>query len=476
MALARSLAAALVGMVGFAGATVMPPRALAQVDSPSLSQPKDDMDHARALSRAFQSVAAKVSPSVVHITTFEKVRMVRRDFFGNVVEDLGEQKRQTGVGSGFVVSEEGHILTNNHVAGSADELVVRLADGREFPARLVGRDPSTDLAVLKIAGSDLRALELASAGDPRVGEWVLAIGSPFGLDSSVTAGIISATGRTGLSRDGSDRYEEFLQTDAAINPGNSGGPLVNLDGQVVGVNTQIASTSGGSVGIGFAIPADMARSVMEMIIRTGRAQRAWLGIDMERIAPGDPVLNKVPGRWAVRVSRVVEGSPAEKAGLKEGDLVLSIGDRPAQDNNRLRNAIAYTTPGQPTKVVVLRDGKMQALTAVLEDQFVGRTKAMGGTVIDVLGVAARTMDRTRSRELGYRSPIRGVEILDVVQDSPAERAGLRAGDIVLGIESDAVSSAEVLRSIAGSLDLRRTYELTVARGNSQWRIELGGQE
>ncbi len=449
---------------------------------PSLAFAQDesieaDLRHARSISRAFQHVAKTVEPSVVHINTYDTVRVIQRDMFGRAL-GVQERVRQSGVGSGVIVSNDGHILTNNHVVGQAQRLLVKLQDGRQLDADVIGRDPATDLAVLRISADNLTPAVLGNSDVLDVGEWVVAIGSPFGFESSVTAGIVSAKGRRGLSRDSTERYEEFIQTDAAINPGNSGGPLVNLDGQVIGINTQIASTAGGSIGIGFAIPSNMARSVMEMIIQHGRTERGWLGITMEDVTPGAATSSTLPNRPSVVVREIVEGSPAQQAGLRAGDAIIAINDRAVTDSNRLRNLIAFTPPGERIKLTILRNGERRDMSTVVLDQTAGRAMEVGGTISATAGLVLKTVDGAIARRLGYPADLRGAMVIDVVAASAAEEASLMQGDIILSANGRAVRSAEdFVAAIDTALSRRReaqavTINLEFARGGRRWATEL----
>jgi serine protease Do len=335
-----------------------------------------DVAHARSLSRAFQAVARSAEPAVVHITQLARRQVIERDFFGFPVRDRGQQLLQSGVGSGVVVSADGYILTNNHVVRGADELRVRFSDGRTLPARVIGADELTDIAVVKVDESDLPAVQFADSDQVEVGEWVVAIGSPLGFDSTVTAGIVSATGRSGIPLPGANAamYQDFIQTDAAINPGNSGGPLLNLDGRIVGINTAIASRSGAYDGIGFAVPANMARSVMESLIRTGRVSRGWMGVEF---AQPEPDNTSSGPRGGVAVARLVDDGPADRAGLRPGDVITRFQSRQIDSPARLRSAIAITPPGTEAQIEVLRDGRPRTLTVRLADQQAGVAAMLG---------------------------------------------------------------------------------------------------
>jgi len=463
----------LAALAGLSVAAALP--APAQVTTPGPEREPtqalaQDLRHARSLSNAFQHAARTIEPSVVHITAFDRVRLMRRGFFGQPLGEGEEQLRQLGLGSGVIVTGRGHILTNNHVIGNADELTVRLTDGREFQATVVGRDLPTDLAVLKIDATDVVPAEFADSDALQIGEWVLAVGSPFGFDSTVTAGIVSAKGRSGrqlaaLSR---DSYQEFIQTDAAINPGNSGGPLINLDGEVVGLNNQIATRTGGSVGIGFAIPSRLAQPVMEMLVQTGRAERSWFGVELEDL-PADRA-REFGLRGGVQVARVVPDSPADEAGLRAGDVIVGFaGERPATANE-LRNDIAFTPTGTSVQLEYLRDGRSRVGSALLIDRLSGTALALGGQAAPEIGLVARTFTMEDARRQGFDEAV-GVLVLDVQSESRADRAGLRAGDIVVGVEGEYVEDVgDFLRSIDRSG--RRATTLWVVRERRQGYLEI----
>jgi len=418
--------------------------ALAQ-SSPPIEPTAAEVNAARSLSRVFQSVARKLEPSVVHITQLNRVMQVRRDFFGMPMATGSSRLAPTGLGSGVIVSADGYILTNNHVVKDAESLLVRLSDGKEYPAKLIGRDEATDLAVAKIEATNLPAAPLADSDALEVGEWVVAIGSPFGFTSSVTAGIVSAKGRSGIA--GLQEYQDFIQTDAVINPGNSGGPLINLDGKVVGINSAIASRTGGSEGIGFAIPADMARLVMQSLIKTGRVSRGWLGVEL---APADGATQaSARADRRVKVERVVDGSPAAKAGLRPGDVVTAFQGRRVDDVARLRAAIAFTPPETTVAIDVVRNGTPFSVRAEVGDQSRERAAALGAVYIASAGLTVRTLTPELSRELGFRQSVSGVQVLEIDADSAsrAARAGFMPGDIIAEVNREAVESAEALATI-----------------------------
>lgn len=418
-----------------------------------------DIAAARSLSRAFQHVAKNAEPSVVHITSLQQV-YTRRSMFDAPRLELAPG----GLGSGVIVSDDGYVLTNNHVVSDANQLRVRLSDGRELDAAVVGTDPPTDLAVLKIDASGLPALSFGDSEALEVGEWVVAIGSPFGFDSSVTAGIVSAKGRSGIvgRTAGDGLYEEFIQTDAAINPGNSGGPLLDLDGRVVGINSAIITRTGGSIGLGFAIPAKMARNVMENIIASGRAQRGYLG------AGGDDVDSARAARLGLSVSSgaliesVVPESPADKAGLRVGDVVTSFDGRPVDSFNRLRNAIAFSTPGQQVPIEVLRDGSRRTIKAEIVDRDQWIAAARKEERIDALGITVANAVRIGATGFG-EADLGGVQITNTEADGAARREGLEAGDLIIAVGGRMVANVDELKSALTDAPWRRGVRIDVER-------------
>jgi serine protease Do len=453
------------GVEPAAGATASPPASPVSAD---------DLSFANRLSKVFKSVASQAEPAVVHITAYQKRQQVRYDWFGMPVERGPVSMQQTSLGSGFIVNTDGTVMTNNHVVADADELRVRLADGREMPAKVVGRDEATDLAVLRIDTGgkrlDVRPAVLGDSDAMDVGEWVVAIGSPFGFSRTVTAGIVSAKGRSLTPRETGHTYEDFIQTDAAINPGNSGGPLLNLRGEVVGINSAIASRTGGYEGLGFAIPSNVARIVMDNILANGRVVRGYLGLSLADATPeqlGDTHVNGDAYR-GVYVGGVEEDSPAERAGLKDGDIITRFQGQPVNEA-RLRTAIAVTRPGTRTELEILRGGKKQTLAATIGDYaavLADRANTQGAVFIDDLGATIRTYTRQMARDDGYRDArVRGVQVVDVKPGSPAERTGLAKGDIIVEVGGAAMTSASSFVEKAGGGGLQAGTLLGVVRGN-----------
>jgi Do/DeqQ family serine protease len=309
---------------------------------------------------SYNAAVQRAMPSVVNIFTSKEIRQPRhpllndpifRRFFGEQLPD--EAQRASSLGSGVIVSTSGYVLTNHHVVEAADEIEVALADGKKLLAKVVGNDPETDLAVLRISGDNLPAITFGSAENARVGDVVLAIGNPFGVGQTVTSGIVSALGRTGL---GINTFENFIQTDAAINPGNSGGALIDAQGNLIGINTAIFSRSGGSMGIGFAIPVSTAKMVLDQIVKSGTVTRGWIGVEVQEITPPIAESFKLGGTRGALIAGVLRGGPADKAGVKPGDVLTEVEGRPVADPTAMLNLVAALAPGKPANVKLKRNG------------------------------------------------------------------------------------------------------------------------
>ncbi len=389
----------------------------------------------------------KVLPAVVNISTQSTVRTRRNplldDPFFRHFFDLPEAPRQAqNLGSGVIVdAQAGYVLTNHHVVDDADQITITLRDRRSLPAKLVGADPDTDLALLKVEADNLTALELADSDRLRVGDFAVAIGNPFGLGQTVTYGIISALGRSDLGIEG---YENFIQTDASINPGNSGGALVTLEGKLIGINTAIIGPNGGNVGIGFAIPSNMAREVMNQLREHGEVRRGQLGVLVQDLTPELAQAFGLKDRQGAVIAQVVPGSPAEKAGLRAGDIVLAVDGRAVVSANALRNAIGMTRRGSTVTLDVLRDGRAQKLNVKIEAIAGERTASKDQAPQS--GAPSRRLAGVELGEIEPDHPLAGVEqgvqVYAVEAGSPAARAGLREGDIILSIDRRRVRSVK----------------------------------
>jgi serine protease Do len=465
----------------------------------------------QSLSEAFASVAEHVKPSVVYIKSGRKAQTDRNlprmevppgfeRFFRNFPPMMQEPEFQESSGSGFIVSKDGYILTNNHVVDGSNQVTVRLLDRREFKAKVVGTDPNTDLAVLKIDAPNLTPAPLGSSGDARVGEWVLAVGNPLGenLTFTVTSGIISAKGRTLALPGQSDRsIQDFIQTDAAINPGNSGGPLVSVRGEVIGVNSAIASQTGFYSGYGFAIPIDLARKVMDQIITDGRVHRAALGIMVRDASPNDAAYVGLPDIRGVLVEDFSNDSPARKSGIEPGDIIIAVDGKPVEYVGQLQQQVGFRKPGEKVKVQVARKGGVRK-TYDVELQEVRTPRELadrsdsgndsadaneetGATSIDLLGLTVQALDQDDVRQLDLSSNQRGLLVTGVAPGGPSygEVATPDNGgpDIILDLEGKPVKTPADLRQVLknykpGDIVSLRIYN-TQAKARRIERIRLG---
>ncbi len=386
--------------------------------------------------RALPSLAPmleRVTPAVVNIATEGKVQIRLNPLFNDPffrrffdIPDLPQEQKTQSLGSGVIVdAKRGLVITNHHVIKNADKIKVKLRDGSQLDATLVGEDPETDIAVIKIPAANLSALPVSNSDHLRVGDFVAAIGNPFGLGQTVTSGIVSALGRTGLGIEG---YEDFIQTDASINPGNSGGALVNLRGELIGINTAIFSQSGGNIGIGFAIPINMVKSVMEQLVEHGEVNRGMLGVQMQDLNPELAQAFGVDRTEGAVVAEVVPGSAAESAGFKPGDIILSINGRPAEGASAVRNQVGLLRVGDQVKFEILRDGRKKILTARIGERKPAGTASLSGEP-RLSGVTFGDIEK----DSPLYGQVRGVQILEVEPGSPIWSGGLRAGDVITSV-------------------------------------------
>ncbi len=438
----------------------------------------------------FREVARRTIPSVVTVRSRRTIRVNERSspflsdpfgqeflerFFGRRLPEEPRERRyeQQGLGSGVILSADGYILTNNHVVEGSDAVEIVTADRRTLEAEILGTDPQTDIAVLKVEAEDLPAAALGDSDDLEVGEWVLAVGNPFSeaLGHTVTAGIVSAKGRANLRL---AEYEDFIQTDAAINPGNSGGALVNTRGQVIGINTAIASQTGGYQGVGFAIPINMAQSVMEQLVSSGRVVRGHLGVSIQDLTPDLAEGMGVPGREGALVASVQEGTPAAAAGLERGDVITAVEGKPVTDTVELRNRIASTAPGTEVRLKILRNGEERSVRVTL-DELPGsgaRASSAGGRASDrQYGFSAQELSPALASRLGYQGDS-GVVISEVEPGGAADRAGLRQGDLVKEVNRRPVENLTEFREAVGAADPAKVLLLLVRRGNNLTYVPL----
>jgi Do/DeqQ family serine protease len=423
--------------------------------------PPEVVDAAR-VGEGIATVAERVSPVVVSIRVEQQVD--RRSQFGGGMpfpfgggggDGQGDSGVARGAGSGVVISPDGYILTNNHVVENASRIEVHMQDGRTFRGQVVGTDPATDLAVIRIAGRSLPSATFADSSRARVGEWVVAIGSPFGLDYTVTAGVLSATGRGGL---GVNEIEDYLQTDASINPGNSGGPLVNLRGEVLGINTMIV---GRGTGIGFAIPSDLASNVATQLIQTGVVRRAWIGVGFQELTPELAAQFGTQTRTGALISNVVGTGPAARAGLQAGDIVVSVDSRPVREGRDLLRAVLRQPIGSRVQVGLLRRGRQQTVTLVTTerpDANPGRRTprpAQPQPQPSGWGMQIQPLTPQIRQQIGY-SGNGAVVVSGVADGSIADRAGIQPGDVIVEADRNAVTTPQqVLQALSDGTALLR---------------------
>ena len=431
--------------------------------APAAAAPGKSVD----LTTAIIQVAKQNIPAVVHIEVTERQEVENpflpfendplfRRFFNTPQMPKKFKREMKGLGSGMIIDGQGYILTNHHVAGGATQIEVLLANGSRYPAKLVGTDPKTDLAVIKIAAKEtLPRVTFGDSDATEVGEWVVAIGAPRGLDQTVTQGIISAKHRQGVSDPSS--YQDFLQTDAAINPGNSGGPMLNLQGQVIGVNAVIISESGGFEGIGFTIPSNIATQVAKALIAHGKVERGWLGVEIRDLTPTLAKTVRAPNTSGALVADVVKGGPADKAGLKKNDVIISFGGKETADSSRLRNRAAEAPIGQDVKMAVLRNGQRLELTVRIGN-LESSNKVLAGAVKERLGVEVRAITPRETRKYNMDDN-QGVVITKVDGKGALGAAGFEVGDIIMGIDNQPIAGPEDFVTLASAL--RPQQKITV---------------
>jgi len=439
--------------------------------------------------QAFRSVAKKVSPAVVFIKVEKEIAAQNptqfyspfnspfnddffRHFFGAPPQSRNprqQQKKQKeiGQGSGFLITEDGYILTNNHVVGGADSVSVQMLDGREYQAEIIGTDSGSDLAVIKIDESDLPFLHLGSSEKLEVGDWVLAVGNPFGLSHTLTAGIVSAKGRSGI---GLNDYEDFIQTDAAINPGNSGGPLVNLDGEVVGINTAIFSRNGGYMGIGFAIPVDMAKKIRTQLIEHGEVKRGRIGVYIQDMTKDLAESFDLETSEGILITQVMEDSPADDANLKQGDVILEIDGDKVDKVANFRNRIALTAPGTKVLLTIQRNGKQKRIKVKIGKMDADDTASEGGTSdLPKLGLSLQKLTPELAERFGYDDDA-GVLVASVKSGSLAERAGITRGSLILEIDRQRITTVKQAKKLLKSK--KKTHLFLIQQGQGTRYIAI----
>ena len=431
--------------------------------SHSFSQPF--IEAAKQAQPGVVSVKSRIKKSASRWQENEEIDQFGSDefwerFFGTPMPDQHprQQRPRFAYGSGFIVSADGYILTNNHVVEHSEAVTITVAGGKEYPAKVIGTDPSTDIAVVRIDTSDLPALTLADSSSVEVGEWVLAVGNPFGLQESVTAGIISAKGRSDLDI---VRVEQFFQTDAAINMGNSGGPLVNLHGDVIGMNTAIASNNGGHMGIGFAIPSNLLSEVMQTLIKYGRVTRGYLGVALQRVDADIAAAVGLDKPQGALVSEVLPGSPAEKAGIQSGDVILELGGKKLEGLGALRGAVMLMKPGDEAVMTVRRNGQDMTITATISEN--PENEAQGASVEETTGLMLEPVTPELAKRFNLDTKT-GLLIVKIDSESQAYLSGLRTGHVILAINGRSVSTVD---------EFARTIQSASTGGRLLLQVKVG---
>ena len=429
---------------------------------------------------SFAPVVKQVLPAVVKVYSStraqeapeERMDPRLRQFFGDAFPGARRSPRQQGIGSGVVVTADGYILTNNHVVEGADSVKIQLNDGSEYTAKIVGKDPQTDLAVVKIKASNLPHLEFANSDQAEVGDLVLAVGNPFGLGETVTTGIISAKGRASLGLD----YEDFLQTDAAINPGNSGGALVDTQGHLLGINTAILSRTGGNQGIGFAIPTNLAREVMDSLIKDGKVARGQLGVRIQDVTPAMAKRLELGEARGALVGEVSPKSPAAKAGVQSGDVVVEFDGKPVRDSRQLRLAVGRAKPGATVPLKVVRDGDSKIVRVTVKElesdedaKSTSRREASKDTGT-LNGVGVVDLSPQSRRQFGIPPSVNGALVSEVDPESPSHEAGLRAGDVIVEINKERIQDAEQAVRLSESPADKTTLLKVWSRGGTRFVV------
>jgi serine protease Do len=455
------------------------------ISIPALAQDTNSINALRQMGKAFAKISEKASPAVVGIKASQTITQQIPDWpFGDPFDDeffqrffgrpLPRQRtpqtrkyQQLAQGSGFIVSPDGYILTANHLVGDAEKVLVKLGDNPEVEAKVIGTDPASDVAVIKIKGDNLPFLELADSDKLEVGEWVLAIGNPFGLSHSVTAGIVSAKGRSGLQL---AEYEDYIQTDAAINPGNSGGPLLNLDGKVVGINTAIVTghlAFAGNIGIGFAIPINLAKSSYDQLVETGKVVRGFLGVSIQDLtAEKAPFFGLNQDSKGVLIPEVSADSAAEKAGLKPGDVIIEFNGRSVESAKELQRRVSALKPDTTVEIVVMRDGKQKTLTAKLSERPSKEQIALGGTeTLEKLGLAVQNLTTDLAEQYNYQG-LTGVVVTQVEPGSIADLAGIEPGALIMEVNRKPVENTKSFKEAIEEAAKENAVLLRVKQGGS----------
>lgn len=445
---------------------------------PKISQ--QSIDSLTTIGKAMAEVSAAVKPAIVNISTTRTIKVPGgadpfaddpffRRFFGDKFRRQPREQKSAALGSGVIVSSDGYIITNYHVVKDADEIKVLLSDKREFAGKVIGSDPKTEISVVKIDARDLPTLPWGDSDALEVGDLVLAVGNPYGLNQTVTMGVVSAVGRANV---GIADYEDFIQTDAAINPGNSGGALVNVRGQLVGINTAIFSTSGGYQGIGFAIPSNMVKAIMGSLVKTGKVIRGWLGISIQRITPELAKQFDLKDENGVLVSDVTENSPAEKAGLKRGDVIFEYDGKKTDEPSQFRNMVANSVPGEEHSLRILRNKEVLTLKATIGELPSEIQQAESGTYQNALrGVGVQDITPDIAKKLNLPARVKGVIVNDVDEDSPAYGV-LTQGDVIQEINRARITGVNDYQTTVSRIGKNDNILLLIYRGGSSIFITL----
>jgi len=423
---------------------------------------------------SFAELAEHAKPGVVNIQTEKTIKgggRVFKHFFGqpfggqndmfdNFFNQRPQSRKEKSLGSGFIISKDGYIVTNNHVIKDADQIKVILHDKKQYDAEIIGTDPVTDLALIKIKRENLVPLKFGSSSKTQVGSWVVAIGSPFGLEQTVTAGIVSAKGRI----IGSGPYDDFIQTDASINPGNSGGPLLNLKGEVIGINTAIIRSG---QGIGFAIPSDLATGIIEQLIDQKSVSRGWMGVAIQNITEEMAQYYNIKETKGVYVAKVYEGDPADKAGIKAGDVISMIDDKKIHSSRDLSLTVAGSLVGEEVDVKLIREGKEKLLKVKLGKRPENGSEAFNENQgFDLFGFRLKQMDEDIARKLGYPENIKGLVVIEIEPNSEASSTMVRHGDLLMEINHNKVFTIKEYRQYLKAIDKGKAVQLLFRRGNS----------
>lgn len=444
---------------------------------------EQSIDHLTKTGRAMSEIAVAVKPAIVNILTTRTVKvqggadMFDDPFFKRFFGDQFNRQRQprerksAGLGSGVIVSSDGYIVTNYHVVKDADEIKVTLTDKKEYQGKVIGSDPKTEISIIKIDATGLPTLPWGNSDKLQVGEIVLAVGNPYGLNQTVTMGIVSAIGRANV---GIADYEDFIQTDAAINPGNSGGALVNPRGELVGINTAIFSTSGGYQGIGFAIPSNMIKSIMDSLVKKGKVVRGWLGVSIQKITPELSKQFNVKGDSGVLVSDAVENGPAEKAGIRRGDIIIEYDGKKTDEPSQIRNMVANTLPGEEHTFTILRDGKQLSIKATIGEVPSDLQGEPGDYQSVLKGIGVQEITPELAKKMNIPARIQGIVINDIDESSPA--AGiLTQGDVVQEINRKKISNLKDYQEIASKIKKDEGVLLLIFRNGGSSFVTLSAK-